>query len=504
MRKIKTVLRMFLLEKTPIRTIATNTGIPYSTVHDNITLASAKGLLWPQIEAMSEEELETALIDMNARPLPVWAYIEKELKRKGVTLHLLWQEYKEVHPDGYQYSRFCELYTAWAKKNDVYTPMPHKAGEELFIDYSGDKMPYICQETGMLLEAEIFVAILGASEYFYIEATRSQELPFWIESHTNAFEYFGGIPAYLIPDNLKSGVTNADRYEPDLNRTYEDMADHYGTFILPARSRKPKDKSLAELTVQFVQRNALAALRDQTFFGLVSLNNALWARANMMNHLPFQKLPGSRVSKFEEIDKPALKPLPATRYIFRKWHRLRVAQNHHVCIEGHFYSVPHKYAGEEVDGATDTKMVEILYRGESCARHVRSYIPNAFTTLPEHMPPKYRYYFESCDKEKLLGRARDIGKSTFEWAGKMFALKGRPHNQVIRTVQGALSLVKEYGGVRVEAICARALILEINSYKSLKSMLINDADRLPLPSQGTTQSHLPQHHDNVRGAEHFA
>jgi transposase len=288
MKNIKNILCMYLVDDCSMRKIAARTGIPYSTVYDNITLAKTKGLTWQQIEAMSEEALENVLlINDKQRPSPDLSHVEKELKRAGVTLQLLWQEYKEAHPEGYQYSRFCEMYDDWCKKNDVYTPMPHKAGEELFVDYSGDKMSFVCQVTGLPLEAEIFVAVLGASDRIYAEASRSQQLSCWIESNINAFEYNEGVTELVIPDNLKSGVTTPDRYEPSINKTYEELGRHYNTFVVPARVVKPKDKSKVEQGVQSVQREILAPLRNQTFFGLDDLNNGIWERLRLLNNRPF-------------------------------------------------------------------------------------------------------------------------------------------------------------------------------------------------------------------------
>lgn len=505
MRNIKNILRMNLVDQRAMRNIASMTGIPYSTVYDNITTAKAKGLTWPQIETMSDEALELALSSNNTqRPVPEWAHVEKELKRSGVTLQLLWQEHKEAHPDGYQYSRFCEMYEAWSRKNDVYTPMPHKAGEELFVDYAGDKIPYICLETNVLLEAEIFIAVLGASNRTYAEASRSQQLPCWIESNINAFEYNEGVTEMVIPDNLLSAITTPDRYEASVNRTYQDLGEHYGTFIVPARSRKPKDKSKAEQGVQSFQREILAPLRNHTFFGLHSINEAIWPRLQQLNNRPFQKRLGSRESYYLEIEKPALKPLPVTRYSYREWLvKLMVGQDHHVFIHEHRYSVPCQYARAEVEAAIDIKMIEIIHKGQVIARHCRSFVKEGRTTLREHMPPKYQYYFDSYDQAKLLTKAKDVGPHTVEWVEVIFNLKGRPPKLLCHTVLGALSLIKEFGKDRLETICERALIMNIHSYKTLKSMLSRGADYLPLPIPATTLSHLPQQHANVRGAKQF-
>jgi len=505
MNKVKNILRMYLVENRSMRSIALISGIPYSTLYDYVAIAKQKGLDWQKIEAMSEKALERVLIaNDNQRPLPDWGFVEKELKRPGVTLQLLWQEHKEAYPNGYQYSRFCRLFEEWCKKNDVYTPMPHKAGEELFVDYSGDKMSYICPKTCKPVEVEIFVAVLGASNRIYAEASRSQQLPDWIESNINAFEYNDGVTELVIPDNLKSAITTPDRYEASINRSYEKMGEHYGTYIVPARVRKPKDKSKVEQSVLAVQREIIAPLRNRTFFGKDPLDVAIRERLEKLNNRPFQKLSGSRQSQYEEIDKPALKPLPATRYCYRDWFpNLPVGQNHLVLVNGHSYSAPYQYARSKVDAVVGTKMVELFYKGQIIARHVLSFVVGGETILREHMPPNYQHYFDSLDKEKLLDRAREIGPNFITWAEVIFALKGRPPRTLCRTVQGALSLVKEFDKDRLDTICARALILNIHSYKALRSMLVNGADRLPLPEVGSTQSHLPQDHANVRGADFF-
>jgi transposase len=505
MKNIKEILHMHFIDNRSMKNIASITGVSYSTIRDNVISATSKGLTWLQIEAMSEESLERVLsANDNQRPLPDCERIERELKKTGVTLQLLWQEYKEAYPNGYQYSRFCEIYEAWSKQNDVYTPMPHKAGEELFVDYSGDKMSYVCSVSGQPVDVEIFVATLGASDRIYAEASPSQQLPFWIESNINAFEYNGGVTELVVPDNLKSGVTKPDRYEPSINRTYEEMAHHYGTFIVPARSAKPKDKAKVEQAVQVVQREIIAPLRNHTFFNLSSLNSGIHQRLEILNNRPFQKRPGSRQSCYEEIDKPALKPLPETRYCYREWHtKLIVGQNHHIIVRGHSYSVPFQYAREEVEVAVDTKMVEIFHKGRSIAQHCRSFLQGKETTTREHMPLKYQHYFDSYNKENLLGKAKEIGSDVFSWAEIILALKGRPPKLLFHTVQGVFSLVKEFGDDRVNALCARAVLLNIHSYKTLRSMLLKSADRLLLPPQGTVESHLPQNHNNIRGAKHF-
>lgn len=504
MSKVKEVLRIYFTEKRSKRSIASITGVPYSTLCGYIALANEKKLDWSEVETMSEELLENTLLASGGqRPLPDWSFTEKELKRKGVTLQLLWQEYKEEHPDGYQYSRFCQLFEQWSKSKDVYTPIPHKAGEELFVDYSGDKMSYVSPETGELVEVEIFVAVLGASGRVYAEASPSQKLPDWIESSINAFEYHGGVTELVIPDNLKSAVTKPGRYEADLNPSYQEFGKHYGTYIIPARVRMPKDKSKVEQGVQDVQRQIIAPLRNRTFFGRDSLNKAIEEQLEKLNNRPFQKMLGSRQGRYEEIDKPALKPLPSTRYVYRQWLvNLPVGPNHLVTVNQHSYSVPCQYARSKVNAVLTRNTIELIFKGKVVARHMRS---DNFgeTIVREHMPPNYQHYFDSLDREKLLERAKIVGPKTTKWSEAVFALKGRPPKTSCRTVQGVLSLAKEFGSERTEKICSRGLDLNIHSYKRLRSMLVNKVDELPDPDKGSTQSHLPQAHANIRGAESF-
>ena len=505
MQDTRKILRMCFVDRRSIRTIVTMTGIPYSTIRDNIIIAKAKKLDWPKIVTMSDEELEQALSSSKSqRPLPDWEHVEKELKRSGVTLQLLWYEYKEANPNGYQYSRFCEMYEVWCKKHDVYTPIPHKAGEELFVDFSGDKISFLCPLTDQQREAEIFVAVLGASDRVYAEACISQALPCWIEANINAFEFHEGVTEMVVPDNLLSAVTKADRYEATVNRSYAEFGRHYNTYITPARVRKPKDKSKVELGVLAVQRGIIAPLRNRTFFGLHAVNEAIKPLLEALNNRPFQKRLGSRESCYLEIEKSALKPLPLTRYVYREWIvKLIVGQDHHVLINNHSYSIPFSYARKEVEAALDVNMVEVFHKGTLIAKHSRSYIAGGQTTLREHMPPKYQHYFDSYDPPKLLEKAKEVGPNMLVWAEKVFNLKGRPPKTLCNTILGALRLAKEFGNNRLEVICERACYLNIHSYKALHSMLVHEADRLPLPMIGTTDSHLPQTHANVRGAEIF-
>jgi transposase len=348
MRRIREVLRLHAAGRSQ-RQIAASVGIGQSTVGDCLTRARLAGVSDPV--ALDDAALERALyppkpaLPVESRGLPDWGYVHRELKRKGVTLFLLWEEYKAAHPQGFHYSWFCQHYRAWAAKVDVVMRQRHRAGETLFVDYAGQKAAVVDRHTGEIQEAEVFVAVLGASSYTYAEATWTQSLPDWIGSHQRAFAYIGGVPESVVVDNLKSGVTKPHRYEPDINPTYAEMAAHYAVAVLPARVRKPRDKAKAEVAVQIVERWILARLRLQTFFSLDELNGAIAELLPLLNERPFKKLPGSRRTLFEQLDRPALAPLPTQPYVrealvptdrFEKSIRRAAPQergDHHVRIE---------------------------------------------------------------------------------------------------------------------------------------------------------------------------
>ena len=341
MRKIREVLRLYFAAALSIRAIARSLGTSPSTVGEYLRRAKVAGVSWPVPEAIDDAGLERRLFPAlpsshTSRPLPDWSEVRRELRGKNVTLALLWEEYKAIHPEGLQYSRFCEQYREWAGKLDLVMRQEHRAGEKLFIDYAGQTVPVVDPETGEERQAQVFVAVLGASSYTFAEATWTQTLPDWTASHVRAFEFYGGCPELVIPDNLRSGVSGAHRYEPDLNPTYHDLASHYGVAVLPARVRRPRDKAKAEVAVQIVERWILAALRHRRFFSLAELNAAVSKLLDRLNTRPFRKLPGSRRSQFEQVDRPALCPLPSSPYVFAEWKTVRVHIDYHVEIDGHY------------------------------------------------------------------------------------------------------------------------------------------------------------------------
>jgi len=507
MRKIREVLRLKHDHGLKARAIAASCSIGRSTVCEYLQRAGEAGLSWPLPTCLDDEALELLLFPPIAhvpaceRPLPDWDYIHKELRRKGVTRFLLWQEYKSANPKGLQYTQFCDRYLQWRGRQDPVMRQVHKAGEKLFIDYAGQTVPVTDRRTGEVVFAEVFVAVLGASSHTYCEATWSQGLPDWIASHIRTFEFIGGVPEVLVPDNLKSGVTNPHLYEPDLNPTYQDMAVHYGVAVVPARVRRPQDKAKVESGVQVAERWILARLRNRTFFSLAELNQAIAELLVELNNRPFQKLEGCRRSMFEAVDKDALNPLPPHRYQYAEWKKVRVHIDYHVQVDKHYYSVPYQLVKEELDVRMTAETVEMFRKNKRVASHVRSRKKGGFTTLDEHMPPNHRHYAK-WTPERLVRWADETGGQT---AGVVTAiLAGRPHpQQGFRACLGIMNLGKSYGKERLEAACSRALVLGTTSYKSIQSILKTGLDSQPLPVKTDKQLELPIDHENIRGPGYY-
>ncbi|MCY4421375.1 MAG: IS21 family transposase, partial [Gammaproteobacteria bacterium] len=433
------------------------------------------------------------------RGIPNWLRIHQELKHKGVTLFLLWQEYRETHPHGYQYSWFCGRYREWRGKLDVVMRQDHRAGEKLFVDYAGQKVPIIDHTSGEIKEAEIFVAVMGASNYTFAEATWSQRLPDWIGSHVRAFSYLGGVPELVVPDNLRAGVSKAHRYEPDINPTYQDMATHYGVAILPARVRRPRDKAKAENGVLVVERWILAALRHRQFFSLAELNVTISTLLTKLNDRAFRKLPGCRREHFEQMDLPALQPLPTTSYVYAEWKKARVHIDYHVALDGHYYSVPYTLIKKQLDVRFTQNTVECFYRGQRVASHRRASLNGRHTTVEAHMPQSHRQAGE-WSPERLANWAAKTGAATEKLILNVLSSRKHPQ-QSYRSCLGILRLGKAYGDERLEAACHRALLLGSYRYQSIASILKHRLDEKPLEEQ--QEPALPEDHDNIRGPSYY-
>lgn len=506
MRKIREILRLKYYCNSSIREISQSCGIGRGTVGDYLNRAKVAGISWPIPDELTDISLEQRLFPSTAprtsltRITPDFQEVHKELQsRKHVTLNLLWQEYKEQHPEGYQYSWFCHSYRNWAAHLDVVMRHEHRAGEKLFVDYTGQTVAIVDRETGEIHKAQIFVAVLGASNYTYAEATLSQKIEDWISSHVRAFAYIGGVPEAVVPDNLKSGVSKTCRYEPDINPTYNDLARHYQTVILPARVRKPRDKAKAEAGVLLVERWILAKLRKHTFFSLVDLNREIRKLLQLLNDHSFKKLPGSRKSWFEEIDRPALKPLPASPYELAYWKKATVHLDYHVEVEGFYYSVPHSFVKKKLDIRYTKNTVECFYSNRRVASHLRNIPRGRHVTIKEHMPLNHQKYLE-WTPERFKRWAAKIGPETAILT-ELLLLKRTHPQQAYRTLLGILRLGKSYGDSRLEAACKRAVHINALSYRSIESILKNGLDQKPLPEMDSKKA--PVKHKNIRGAAYY-
>lgn len=504
MRKIFEVLRLSVEGGRSHREIARAIQSSPTTVGEIIRRAKLAGLSYPLPAGITEVGVEALLYPPTApsqiqRPEPDWASVQRELRRKGVTLDLLWQEYKGEHPDGYQYSRFCEHYRVWVGRLSLSMRQTHTPGEKLFVDYAGPTVPVTDPITGEIRQAAIFVAVLGASNYTYCDATWSQSLPDWIGSHVRALAFFGGVPAMLVPDNLKSGVSKACYYDPELNPTYRDLAVHYATAVVPARPYRPKDKAKAEAGVLLVERWVLARLRKQRFFSLGELNHHIAELMVALNRRPFKKLPGCRESAFAELDCPALRPLPATRYEFAEWKVVTVGIDYHVEVAGHYYSVPYRFARQKVDARFTITTVEVFHRGGRIASHVRSPLKGRHTTVDAHMTPAHQAV-QGWNAPRLIDWAGRIGPHAKAVIEHILHQRRHPQ-QGYRSSLGILRLSKTYSEDRLEAACERAININALSYGSLKSILKHGLDikRLTAPAQTS----LPLEHANLRGPNYY-
>jgi transposase len=498
MRKIREVLRL----KTggfSKRRIAASLGISATAAMECVQRAQRAGLTWPLPEDLSDEALEQRLYPAptstkEQRPLPNWAEIQRELKRPGVTLELLWQEYREQHANGYGYSRFCDLNREWQKRLSPTMRQTHIAGEKMFVDYSGTKLQVMDWTTGEVLTAELFVGVLGASSLTYAEATWTQSLPDWIGAHTRAFNYFGGVTAMVVSDNLKSGVIKACFYEPNVNRTYEEMAKHYKTAIVPARPKKPRDKAKVEAGVQVATRWVIAKIRKRTFFTLAELNAAIRDCVEQINNRVTRHLGSSRRSLFEQVEKAALKPLPATEYVLAYWKQCRAGIDYHVEIDKHYYSVPYTLMRQELWASYTASTVEVFHRGKRVAAHRRGPPNRGHTTLPEHMPSSHRRYAD-WTLERIKREAGEIGPNASALVEIILREKRHPE-QGFRSCLGIVRLVGRFPRERVEAACERALAVGTRSFSSVKSILNTKLDR-KRPEKAAEGPAIV--HDNIRG-----
>jgi len=507
MRKIKDVLRLKFDGKLSNAKIARSINIGETTVEQYLFRARKADLTWPLPEDMDNEKLEAILyppkeVSPDGYDLPNFEHIHKEIKRKGVTLQLLWEEYNS-NQKGYSYSQFCNMYKLWKATDETWMIQTHKAGVNTFIDYAGLTISIFDPSTGLeAFNAQIFVSALGASSFIFCEATKSQTIEDWIGSHKRMNEYFGGVTECWVPDNLKSGITCANRYEPTPNRCYRDLADHYGVHIIPARVRKPKDKSKAEGGVYVVETQILAPLRDRKFYNLAELNGAIMNLLEALNKKPFQKMPGSsRYSLYLEIDKPALKPLPDMPYELSHWGKEKVGQSYHLTIEGVPYSVPYTFVLKDVEYRYNERTVEIFINDKLIALHGRSYEKGVPVTNNNHRPSKHQYQAQ-CTPEEIRKQARAIGEDCAVWVDCIFEDSFLHMTSRINRTLGVIRLAKTYENSRLNAACKRGLFYKNFLYQGIKDILKNNLDRQPLPVEETSGI-LPQDHNNIRGPIYY-
>ena len=505
MRKIRDVLRLSAAGMSK-RQIAASLGVGPTAAGTVINRARAAGVVWPLPDNMTDQGLEARLFPASTvlaaikatRPQADWPAIHRELHRKGVTLQLLWEEHRAGHPNGYGYSRFCELYRVWEGRLSPTMRQTHIAGEKLFVDYAGTTIDIFDAETGEVHACQLFVAALGGSSYTYAEATRTQALVDWIGSHTRAFAFFGGVPAMLVSDNLKSGITKACFYEPAVNRSYAEMATHYETAIVPARPYKPRDKAKVEAAVLLATRWIIAKLRNRQFFSLTELNVAIRDCLTTLNERVTRHLGASRRALFDQVERSALTPLPVEPYVYAEWAACKAGLDYHVDVEKHYYSVPHTLLREKMWARITARPVEVFHNGRRIAAHVRSSSNRRHTTVREHMPSSHQRYAD-WTPERLQRQADGIGPKTSALVEIIMRERTHPE-QGFRACAGIMRHAKGYGPERLEAACGRALDIGARSYTSVTSILKNNLDR-KRPASATDGPAIV--HSNIRGPGYF-
>jgi len=484
-------------------------GIHRETVRSYVNEAMALGFTFSAMAEAGEKELygwfgkaemtRGANKGKSGALYALFPYIQKELGRTGVDRQVLYDEYKKTDPHGYSYNHFCRQYRLWCAAREVAGVLEHKAGDKVFIDFAGKRLAVTDRDTGEMKAVEVFVAILGFSQFTYVEATPSQKRDAFINAVENMLHYIGGVPAAIVPDNLKSAVYKANKYEPELNEAFERFALHYGTTIMPARPRKPRDKAKVEAAVLIVQRWILARLRNRRFFSLAELNVAIRILVDELNARLMRKLGASRREFFDTIDRPALMPLPAEPYQYAEWRRARVAPDYHVEVQGHFYSVPSRMIRQVVEVRATEATIEVFHRGTRIASHARSGVKRRHTTIPEHMPSAHRRY-ASWTPARLLAAAEKVGPSTIALCEAIMRTKPHPE-QGFRSCLGILRLEKTYGTQRLEAACRRGISIGSASYRSIASILKTGLDKAFLPD--TTPDADPIQHGNIRGRGYY-
>src|SRR5262245_8334692 len=505
MRQVREILRLKYEQRLPHRAIARACGAGLGTVSEYCRRAQQAGLSWPLPAEWDDAQLEARLFQRVGdlvgvpRPLPATAWVHRELTRPGVTLQRLHLEYLQQQPDGYRYSQFCRHYHDWARTLAPTMRQVHRAGEKAFVDFSGKRPAIIEATTGEVVPVELFVGVLGRSSYVYAEACPAQDLASWITAHVRMVEFFGGAPAMFVPDNLRSGVTQPCRYEPVINRTYLEFAQHYGAAVVPARAGHPRDKAVVEANVLVVQRWILAALRQRPFFSLAELNAGIWELLPSLNARVMRALGVSRRALFEQLDRPLLRPLPTTRYEVAEWRDAGVNIDYHVAVEHNYYSVPYQLVHQRVEVRLTTTTVELFLKSRRIASHRRRHGRGEYATDPAHMPHAHRAHAE-WTPSRLIAWAATTGLATAELVTAILAAQPHPE-QGYRACLGLMRLGKRHGSARLEAAAARAMALGAPRYRTVQNILASGVDRLPLGDRLASAT-LPVH-PNIRGSAYY-
>jgi len=506
MRQLREILRLRLHAELSMRQIRDSLRLSLGAIQKSVSKAEELDLRWDAIEKLDDQQLAAKIypqadaVKSSTKVLPDWVEIYQELKGKGMTKQLLWEEYTQQYPNrSFSYAQYCLLYRNWLKKQRRSMRQTHKAGEKLFVDYAGQTVSIVTPVTGEIRTAQIFVAVLGASNYTFCEATWSQKLPDWINSHVRAFNFIGGVPTIVVPDNLKSAVTKACRYDPKLNPSYQQLAAHYGTALVPARPLKHKDKAKAEVGVQIIERWILAKLRHQTFFSLSELNQCIKTLLEEVNNKPFKQLKGTRQQWFETIDKPALLPLPKQSYQYTDIKTVKVNIDYHVQYEDHFYSIPHHLVGERIELHAKEYLIELFFHNKRITSHARKYT-SGMTTVSEHMPVKHEKH-QKWTPGRLMNWAKDIGDEVLLWVKAVLNQRQHPE-QAYRVCLGLLNLSRSYPAERLNKACAIANKNSLFKLKHIKDILLSNQDQLISETKESLPT-LPQTHENIRGPKSF-
>jgi len=503
MRKTREILRLRYTANPGLRAIARSCRVSTTTVKRTLAAAETVALTWPLPADLSDSALEQQLFGDRQSgvsaggPQPDWERVSLELKKKHVTLLLLWEEYRRNHPDGFGYSHWCDLYARWGKTHvEPVLRQECRAGEALFVDWAGSTVPYM--ENGKEREAHVFVAVLGGSDLVFADVFTDERLPSWIRAHVEAFTFLGGVPETVVPDNPKTAVTAACRYEPDLNHAYQELAEYYGTVILPARVRKPRDKARAENGVRNVGQRIMAPLRHCQFMSLGEVREAVLEQRRLLNERPFQKRAGCRRTLFEQVEKPVLRPLPAHPLPVGEWRQSTVYKDYHIELDRLYYSVPYRYIGETVDVRLGDRTVEIFHDGLRLAVHPRQPENGKASTLPEHRTMAHRSYIER-DADSFIAKAAAVGGNCAQAVKTI--LQNFPHPEMaFRSCEGILRLGRQHGAQRLEVACLRCLESGTVRYRHIEQMLSNRMEHIGPAEADPT----PVRHANLRGPAYYS